>query len=246
VSVPGTSTSTTWQRLAWDSDFFGLEIGRVESTSPTPEELAAAVLEATEGGIDCLYMNVDPGPGLSACPERFGFQLVDVQLTLARSAGLEPPSGVQSGVATRVASLADVRGLGELTSMLAPWSRFAADPNFGVVAAQRMYEEWLRRAAGSDEEFVAVAELEERLVGFVTARRDQPPKIGLLVAARSGMGVGAALILVASSLAGERGGGLQVTTQARNVAAIRLYERHGFLATRTQYVYHCWVKEATR
>jgi GNAT superfamily N-acetyltransferase len=237
------STAPAFERLAWDSRFFGAQIARLESKLADPVDLGEAVAEAAREGIDCLYLDFEPGPGASVLPERFGFHLMDVQVTLTRSATAGHTVHTDRRPAVRQASVADLPTLSEVAAALAPWSRFAADPNFGLDAACRMYAEWLRRAAASDEELLAIAELGGDSIGLVTVESDPLPRIGLLVAARPGVGAGSALVLAAITWAAERGDTVEVRTQARNVGALRLYERHGFGATRVRYLYHCWLRE---
>src|SRR3984893_5087513 len=162
------STAPAFQRLAWDSRFFGAQIARLQSKVADPVDLGEAGAEAAREGIDCLYLDFEPRPGASSLPERFGFHLMDVQVTLTRSPRAGHTVQTDRRPAVRQASVADLPTLSEVAAALPPWSRFAADPNFGLDASCRMYAEWLRRAAASDEELLAIAELGGDSIGLVT------------------------------------------------------------------------------
>jgi GNAT superfamily N-acetyltransferase len=124
---------------------------------------------------------------------------------------------------------------------LAPWSRFAVDPKFGVDAARRMYVAWLEKSAESESELVAVAVRGTDPVGVITVEGGPSPKIGLVGASETGVGIGSLLMNTAVDWAQDHARTLSVTTQARNVAALRFYGRHDFEMKAARYVYHLWL-----
>jgi GNAT superfamily N-acetyltransferase len=116
------------------------------------------------------------------------------------------------------------------------------DPRFGISAAKRMYKAWLERSAESDRRLFAVATRGTDLLGFITAEGGSTPKIGLVGASESGVGIGRLLMNRAVEWAFRHAQVLSVTTQARNVAALRFYGRQGFEVKGARYVYHLWLK----
>jgi len=98
---------------------------------------------------------------------------------------------------------------------------------------------------------VLVADDGDSAVGYVTCLSPTEPgdagQIGLLgVAAEArGSGVGSRLVAAALDwLARARVEDVTVVTQERNVAALRLYERCGFVSDRRQVWYHKWYRSA--
>ena len=76
------------EHLEWDTEFFGIRIARV-TTSSLDDATAARVVEwARAESVDCLYYLADAvNPESGRAAERAGFRLVDFRVTLAREAG---------------------------------------------------------------------------------------------------------------------------------------------------------------
>ncbi|MHB8589542.1 MAG: GNAT family N-acetyltransferase [Candidatus Dormibacteraceae bacterium] len=228
--------------LPWDSEFFGKRVGRVKAPHLTDRDLAAAVAAGRDAALDCIYLTLVPSDTPLSIPERFGFHLVDVQLDLERGLHSAPAASEPSQLVVRSGQLTDIPTLRPVIDALAPWSRFAMDPRFGISAATRMYEAWLEKSAGSDRDLFAVATRGTDRLGFITVAGESTPKIGLVGASESGVGIGRLLMNSAVEWAIHRAQVLSVTTQARNVAALRFYGRQGFEIKGARYVYHLWLK----
>jgi dTDP-4-amino-4,6-dideoxy-D-galactose acyltransferase len=236
-------TGLLLEPLTWDTQFFGVRIARLNSAEPTDEQLGAAVTAARREHLQCIYARMAPMGGPRSHPEQFGFRLMDVQLDLSRPTDLHDPRHPTLGIRVRPGTLEDLDRIGPILNELAPWSRFAVDPRFGVESAHRMYKEWTRKSAITPGALFAVAIRNRRAEGFVTGELSPGPRIGLIGVSRRGHGVGRALMTSVLKWAAGHGRIIHVTTQARNVAALRFYERHGFLADAVNYVYHCWLDE---
>lgn len=115
------------------------------------------------------------------------------------------------------------------------------DPRFGIGAAARMYEAWLEKSAGSDRDLFAVAVRGTDPLGFIIVEGGPAPKIALIGVSEAGAGIGTLLVDRAVDWASRHGESLSVTTQARNVAALRFYGRQGFEIKSARYVYHLWL-----
>ena len=156
--------------LAWDSEFFGVPIARVDLNGASVETLRRIDEEARDEGIACLFGSLDPDdPETPYRVQVCGHRLVEVAVTLRRPAGL-PFEPRPSASRARRGTLDDVPRLTEAIATLAPWSRFAVDPHFGPEAARRMHEAWVQRAARADddERMLAVAEDESGVTGCST------------------------------------------------------------------------------
>ena len=73
------------ERLEWDSDFFGIRIGRVRTNHLSPAILDATNRWCAANAVDCLYFLADPNDAQTIrLAAQFGFNLVDIRMTLAR------------------------------------------------------------------------------------------------------------------------------------------------------------------
>jgi hypothetical protein len=189
--------------LAWDSEFFGFPIGRVDLDDATPESLAAIDSEARATGMTCLYGSLDPARGTTAAlVQTFGHRL-------------------------------------------APWSRYGADPRFGLEAARRMHVAWVERAARDlDERMLAVTEDETGVTGFSTNVRSPVPRVDIMGVTK--LGSGASWALMAELVEWADGGPIDAgPCAARNIAPLRFLEHCGFSISRVRYLYHRWLDEDT-
>lgn len=217
------------QLLAWDSEFFGLPIGRASPGVPL-DALAAA---ACDLGLQCVYL--EAGERLKTHPA-CDVVVVDERVELiASTTGSEPEPDVRDGLA------GDIEALSPAVDLVASWSRFARDPRFGPSEARRLYQRWLEQAATGSER-LGIVETEDRATGFVTVREATRPSIGLISTSRPGKGHGSQLVRWAKHVARDAGE-LEVATQADNAAALRLYSQHGFRRHREVFVHHVWLKD---
>lgn len=216
------------EHLEWDSEFFGVQIG--QSTSDVSIDAIGSA--ATALGITCVY--VETSAPLET--EVHDLRLVDRRILL--SASVDGDTTQPAGV--RPALPADLGSLGPALDRLAPWSRFARDPGFGVVAARRMYDAWLHRSMTTPNERFGVTDKAEGATGFVTIRLDSDAEIGLIGAAADGTGTGQRLIDWAFNAASESRA-VSVVTQAENARALALYERNGFVRQAESFMYHLWL-----
>jgi dTDP-4-amino-4,6-dideoxy-D-galactose acyltransferase len=233
------------ERLAWDSDFFGIEIGRVRT-----KHLSPAILEATDrwcaaSAIDCLYFLAEANDALSIrCAEHFGFELVDIRTTLARRIGPEEEMvRVPQGATIRLALPTDLEPLRAIARSSYHDSRFYFDGRFPVEKCDRLYETWLEKSCADRSGVVLVAEWQGRPAGYVTCDRVDVAtgQIGLIASSVQGVGLGTAL--VSSAIGWFRHQGFnraQVVTQGRNVGAQVLYQHCGFVTQSVELWYHRW------
>jgi len=239
--------------LPWDSDFFGVPIGRI-TTSVLDEGTAAAVLdEARRIGLRCLYFEADPtDPGTVLAAEALGFHLVDVRVVMEYPFAGRPPSTERhpaaGGLFVDTAVPSDLPRLEKIAIEVSRSSRYNFDSHFTAGQRERLYQTWIRRSlAGlSDAVFVARWPDEEReAAGLVTcATRDGAGHIELAGVhhAHRQKGVGTALMQAALAWAAGQGlPSMRVVTQARNVAAQRLYQQMGFFTRSMTLYYHKWL-----
>lgn len=229
--------------LPWDTEFFGVPIGRVDLGGAGAEQLRAIDTEARADGIACLYGTLEPvDETTSYLAQAFGHRLVEVGITYERPPGplAAPPTDSQ----VRPGTPDDLPELQPAIKTMAAWSRFATDPHFGPDAAYRMHLAWVERAARDGaERALYVAHDEAGLTGLGTFTRSPVPHIDIVGVTRPGTGAADALIAAMVEWAGncrtEAG-----AAAARNIAVLRWLDRNGFRACRTRYTFHCWLDEA--
>ena len=234
--------------LAWDSEFFGIPIGRVCLDGATEQSLCAIEEEGRDLGLQCLYGTLDASRveyATTACvAQRFGHRLVEVAQLFARPR--EPYVPVKPPTSTvRHGTIDDVEQLQPAMELLAPWSRFGADPRFGRDAAERMHRAWVERAArDSDERMLAIAEDDSGIVGVSTHVRSPVPRVDFMGVTKPGSGAAQALMGALMDWAGdsETEAG---PCAARNIAPVRYLEGCGFRISRVQYLFHRWLDEKT-
>jgi hypothetical protein len=232
--------------LEWDSEFFGVAIGRVCLDGATPKALAVIDDEARNLGLQCLYGTLNASEEHEATTayvaQQCGHRLVEVAQLFARRAGpYVPPKPTTATV--RRGTIDDIQHLDGAFEVLAPWSRFGADPRFGLGAAQRMHRAWVERAArDADERLLAIAEDESGIIGVSTNVRSPIPRVDFMGVTKPGSGAAQALMgaLMEWADEGETEAG---PAAARNIAVLRYVEGCGFRVSRVQYLFHRWLDE---
>lgn len=229
--------------LPWDSEFFGVRIGKVDLDGSTSGDLTSIDEEARDLKIDCLYGTLhDPGVGQTADTlQRHGHRLIEVGLRFRRPDVPFTARATESNV--RYGTLDDIEMLSDSLDTLAPWSRFAADPRFGPDAARRMHEAWVVRAASEpDQRMLAITEDAQGVTGIATHVRTPIPRVDLMGVIRQGSGASWAMLGLLVEWAG--GGEIEAgPCAARNIAPCRFLEHCGFAITSVHYQFHRWLDE---
>ena len=128
-------------------------------------------------------------------------------------------------------------------------TRFYADPGFPDERCDDLYDTWIARSLEGWADGVLVAEVDGRPAGYVSCHLDGAARagsIGLIAvdadARRGGMGV--ALSRAAVAWCRERGAEeMSVVTQGRNAAALRTFQRAGFLVDSIGLWFHKWYRQ---
>lgn len=231
-----------WQRLDFDSDFFGFPIGRIQLDGADEAGIREAEAEAREDGIACLFALLDPSDAeASYRVQELGYRFVD---TAARFEVLphEEVAPVTTTCTVRTGQAADVDEVIESVLTMAPWSRFAADPRFGLEASRRMHRAWVDRAVActTGEHSLMVAEDETGIVGFLTRSASPTPMINTV--GTIAPGTGAAHALFAESREWARPQPISAGWAAsRNIGVQRFLGRCGFRLAEVRYHFHRWL-----
>jgi ribosomal protein S18 acetylase RimI-like enzyme len=233
--------------LDWDSEFFERRIACVTLNRLSHKAMQSVLVWCKAHIIDCLYFLVDCGDGETiAIAERNNFHLVDIRHTLSRQLCnyRDRPDMAFEGI-IRSATPKDIEPLRALARESHGDSRFYSDLHFPRQSCDSLYETWIEKSCKGYADVVLVAQLEERIVGYISCHivADGEGKIGLLGVHSEARRKGIGQKLIGASLEWFAGKGLSklsVVTQGQNRSAQRAYQRCGFLTEAIQLWYHKW------
>jgi ribosomal protein S18 acetylase RimI-like enzyme len=232
------------ERLAWDSQFFGVEIARVRGETLTDERAKAIDDWCGINRIKLLYFLArSDNPATAVLAEESGYREVDQRVTLHRPlAG--PPPVIDPSISPFVAS--DLNPLRQIARGSYRDSRFYHDGRLRRAKCDELFDLWTTQTCQRHPDHVLVARQSGAAVGYVTCTIDATSHIagieliGVAESAR-GRGVGKRLVDAALAWGVARGATeMSVVTQARNAPALRLYEGTGFVTRLLQRYYHKW------
>ena len=233
--------------LPWDTEHFGVRIARARGARLTADAVAALDAWCAVNRVDCLYCFADPTDAETARQAgRGAFQLVDLRTTMARELTQADRSRETSEERFRRAEQGDAGWLVSLSRQSYRGSRFYFDGRFGADRCDLLYEIWILKCLRDPAQVVWLAHDQGRALGYIACQCDAPAQVGsiALVAvdpASRGAGVGRGLVEQAvTHFAGLGMARVRVVTQARNVSALRAYERSGFLMDELRLTYHKW------
>jgi GNAT superfamily N-acetyltransferase len=236
------SGDSLYEILEWDSAFFGFRIARARVPSLTAGDAGRLLRECDAEGVRCLYFLAAASDAETVrVLEDSGFGLKDIRLTLIHKA---PASSAAAGI--RPVEAADVPALRHIARESHHDTRFYCDTNFPRGRCDDLYDAWITKSCLSAyADAVLVAEAGHRPAGYVTCSMRDPARgqIGLFAVAAEARGTGLGRCLIRAALAwfDEHGAHEVITvTQGKNIAAVRAYERCGFVAENVRLWYHRW------
>lgn len=232
------------ERLAWDSEFFGVAIGQVSGGSLTRDRAQEVLRWRAANGIACLYFLADArDAATSRIASGAGFRVVDVRCTYQAPIPARRLAPAHSVV--RPFEPADMPDLERMASANHRDTRFYFDGHFDEKRCGELYAAWIRRSANGWADAVYVAERRGEPAGYVTCHIDVPGagSIGLIGVGEEyrGQGLGRQLVAAAIEHLQRRGARrARVATQARNVPSQQLYQRSGFVLSKVEIWHHLW------
>lgn len=237
------------EMLPWDTAHFGFPVARVRGDRLTPVLAAAVDRWCARSKVRCLYFRARADdPETEQHSAAAGYRLVDVRLDFGYR--IPPVSDGESQAlpaeGARAASAGDATALEMIAREAYRLTRFYFDDNFPPDRVSDLYGTWVRRSLEGYADAVLVTGAPGRASGLVTCHLptdDESGRIGLVgvESHHQGKGIGRALVLAALEWFRRSGvARVEVATQARNVDAQRLYQRCGFVTSRSTTWHHKW------
>ncbi len=238
-----TTQNVEIQKLSWDSDFFQLNIGKIEIRELDDNVISQIKELAIQEGYDLIYIYSDIKQELK---DQSVF-LVDDKVTYFYD--IESP--VLSVPEMNLLELYDASVIDDSIYCLAlqagEYSRFKLDKKFPDASFESMYRAWIENSVSgriADEVWVCQTNMEEKYAGLLTLKKEEEATIGLIAVDDTcrGQKIGSLLLSQAKKSAFEGGiKRLNVSTQYMNVAACKFYESNQFKVKEIKYIYHMWL-----
>ena len=233
------------RHLAWDSDFWGFPVGKLEGSLLRESEAKNVLDWCKANGIRCLYFAAD-----GTCAETLqwaygaGFQFVDVRVDLDRDAHVEI-QGAPEGLCVRRVAETNLEAIKAIARCSHYDTRFFKDLNFERSKCAELYEKWIERDFETGQVLGFFPNNRAEAGGYVTLSKEsgETARIGLISVEESlrGRGGGRILLNAAMSAAAKLGAKkIRVATQGPNVAALKLYEKAGFRVCDVKIWFHRW------
>lgn len=225
--------------LAWDSEFWGFPVARLRGGDLSPNRAHDAVAWCTARGVRCAFLLTDGAEAEpAAVAAAAGFRAVDTRITLAREP--DDPGPATAPALVRPGAEADREWIADLAADAHTDTRFFFDSRFPRERARELYRRWALRPLAEDGRELLVAEDDGDAVGYLIVVTDEPA-IDLIAVKSTAQGSGVGTALVQAAIERFPDKQVQVVTQARNVAAMRLYESTGFRVVRSETWHHLWL-----
>ncbi len=232
------------RKLEWDSEFFGLQIGRVDLQ--TKEEVAELLARREELQLqfDLLYI-FDPNDVGFAADEA---NLVDEKILYSKTC--EPRT--QYPDVSYYHDVVPTEDLYHLALVSGEYSRFKTDKQMPEGSYERLYTRWVENGCpreGTNKQILLFYDAQHIAKGMITIDHDGAlGHIGLSAvdtdAQRQGIGT-KIMSTLDGYLYGQGVKRLEVSTQKTNAFACKWYEKNGFTIQSRTKIYHWWLNPST-
>ena len=227
-------------RLQWDSDFFGLRIGRTDIASNEEWRMLQQEAISLRKQYDLIYVFSEQ----ELPTDTNGMRLVDTKTIYAKS--IDSSTIMPATVEHYQESLPNA-DLYRLALVSGVYSRFRLDDSLPIDSYERMYRCWMERSVdGSMADVVLVHRTDDQIDGMITLKiYDDIAHIGLVAVDKGAQGRGIGTMLVKAVEAYLQTNTtvrhLKVVTQWANKPACYLYEKNGFFVEEKTNIYHWWL-----
>lgn len=231
--------------LQWDSQFFGLKIGKIVCNRKNYDELNQLVNIARSENYSLLYV---------FSPEDI---LLNEEDVLKNNASLvDRKIAYQLNLNSKMIRVDDCifdyntkklsKDLLDLTYISGQYSRFLLDKKMPENAFENLYKAWIEKSLSKEiADKVFVAQRNYKIIGFVTLKiKDDKGEVGLIAVSKQtqGLKIGSKLIDACVLYLQEKSiYEIVVSTQLANTQACRFYVSYGFKKELITNIYHFWL-----
>lgn len=226
--------------LQWDSDFFGLRIGRADIHTKEDALSLVALYDELKPQFDLLYIFDLNNVGFEAN----GARLADEKIIYGKLC--EPRKQYPEISFYQAAQPND--DLYRLALVSGGYSRFKLDERLPKGSYERLYTRWIENACqgrGSNKHILTYQNKQGIAKGMITFdHNDELGQIGLVAVDPDAQhqGVGSVIMSTLDGYLYQQGVKiLEVPTQKSNTNACRWYEKNGFVKKSVTPIYHWWL-----
>lgn len=226
--------------LQWDSDFFGLRIGRADILSTEDSLFLAARREELKQQFELLYVFDPNNIGLNAN----GARLVDEKILYSKPC--EPRKQYDDIVFFK--QVKPTEDLYRLALVSGGYSRFKLDERLPQGSYERLYTRWIENACpkeGTNKQILTFLDTNNIAKGMITIDyQGELGHIGLVAVDNDcqHQGIGGKIMSTLDGYLFDLGvKTLEVPTQKANTDACRWYEKNGFTVQSRTQIYHWWL-----
>jgi dTDP-4-amino-4,6-dideoxy-D-galactose acyltransferase len=235
-----------YQILAWDTDFFGIQVAKIIPPILEQEQARGILSEMGRNGVQLAYWASAEEIAVRDA-KILGCQLVDKKITLSIDLDtLKVGDFISTDMVEVWNRSMPTSDLESLAVQSGEYSRFSVDPNVPKAKFQELYKIWIRKCLEKEiaDEVLVIRE-GESVVGMVTlGDKNGKGDIGLVAVDRKcrGRKYGEMLVRGAQTWFLRNGYKLgQVVTQGENLSACNLYRKCGYSVAKVEYFYHFWL-----
>ena len=236
--------------LSWDTEFFGVRIGRITERKLSPVVMNAIRNWSRQNDVNCLYYIADSDDIQSIrLAEENGFRNVEIRITYEYNLKDWDPETREirnPDIHLRPARAGDLQVLIEMSTDSFRDSRWYFDPEFPEGKTRAYYPVWVENSLNGYTDYVLVAEHDGQVMGYITGNLQKDKTAGTIeiMAVRPearGLGIGHELFSSSLDIQKLNGSEYIVTnTQGRNITTNRMLIRHGLNIKDIQIYYHKW------
>lgn len=226
--------------LQWDSDFFGLRIGRADLQTKADALDLRAMHEELKRQYDLLYIFDSNNVGFSAN----GARLMDEKILYSKSC--EPRQ--QFPKISFYKGAQPDEDLYRLALVSGGYSRFNLDERLPKGSYERLYSRWIENTCpkeGTNKQILIYPDAQGTAKGMITIdHTGELGHIGLVAVDTDAQhqGIGGKIMSTLDGYLFDRGvKTLEVPTQRANTNACRWYEKNGFTIQSITPIYHWWL-----
>lgn len=230
------------RKLEWDSNFFGLRIGRADVETMEDVQKLVFMHDSLHERFDLIYIFDEHQVGVSIS----GAKLMDEKVEYVKS--IECKS--QSEEVMRFVGNQPTEKMYDIALQSGWKSRFKKDSLLPKDAFERLYRCWIERSVGDDHpmaDYVLIYNYPDGIAHGLLTLKLKPESgeasIGLVAVdtAYRNNGIGTKLISTAEGGLWGCYDKLYVDTQLSNYQACTYYERNGFHKNKEINIYHWWL-----